>query len=254
MCLLLKPELIFAHRQTLRLPSDQNQSCSAVLLYSQNGNSKKRNLLALSHLGSPGVVLSGFWPESCARRGMLSPGPNSHGESRSGSLPLFRQEALVAQAKTHGEILLIRPFSLMFLTGLLATSVVAGLAFLFAAGYEETQQVAARQLTNTPAKAVFEVPASSSQLQLGSAIAMKWQSCGTQARRFTARVIDLSRRSSATKSLNTTGDDSKVQVTVALPAEFSTSGDPTGVLDAEIPRGRQPFLHWLFFSGQSMHR
>lgn len=223
-------------------------------LYSQNGNSKKRNLLALSHLGSPGVIVFGFWPEGCARRGMLSPGPNSHGESRSGSLPLFRQEALVAQAKTHGEILLIRPFSLMFLTGLLAASVAAGLAFLFAADYEETQQIAARQLMNTPATAVFDVPASSSQLQVGSPIAMRWQGCGAQARRFTARVIDLSRHSPTAKTLNSSGDDSKVQVTVALPAEFSTPGDPTGVLDAEIPRGRQPFLHWLFFSGQSIHR
>lgn len=187
---------------------------------------------------------------------MLSPSPNSHGESRSGSLPLFRQEALVAQAKTHGEILLIRPLSLMFLTGLLATSIAAGLAFLLAATYEQTQPVAAAQLANTPAKAVFDVPASWNQLHVGSPIAMKWQGCGAQARRFTARVIDLSRQSPSTNTQNTSGDsgdDSKVQVTVALPAEFSTVGSPGGVLDAEIPRGRQAFLHWLF-GGQGLKR
>jgi hypothetical protein len=185
---------------------------------------------------------------------MPLPGSNSQAEARSGFLPLFRREALAAQDRTHGEILLIRPFSLMFFTWLLLGIAAAGIGFLVAGHYDETARVSASltsddSLPASSPRAVFYIPSRARGLMpTGTPVSMQWQSCAGQQQRIAATVIQVAPAALDEIGIGGLTADGNVpfRVTVALSAESSAIANSGGRLDAEIPLGRKPLIHWLF--------
>lgn len=187
---------------------------------------------------------------------MLSFGRNSPTESRSPLLPLFRQEALAAQEKTHGEILLARPLSLTLLTWLFLGIAAAGFAFLFAGHYDETTRVSGSFKAVQPGHdfsrdALFLVPSKATRLmRAGASLPLQWQSCVGQPQRFAGTVIEITPPSSLSIGKNmlvsSADRDIPVRVTIALPSTFAALSDREGRLDAVIPLGRQRLIHWFF--------
>jgi hypothetical protein len=182
------------------------------------------------------------------------------GDHRS-SVPLFRPQALAAQQKLYGEILLIRPFSLFFL-GWLATGVVAAVfGFLTLGHYTEKARVAgflvsyqeASSSSDSQVKAIFYIPSGSERfVQPGEHIILECQGCPNTARPLAAKIMQVAAAKPASKGGDGLEGNVRYEVTMRLPTEVLT-WFPKGVavqagmgLSAEIPVGRKPLVRWLF--------
>src|ERR1051326_7076854 len=117
-------------------------------------------------------------------------------------LPLFRPEALAAlQQKFYGEIILIRPFSLVLLCWFALGITAAVLGFLFLGQYTERARVPAVMTTSqvsgisagAPQMAEFYVPGRwIGRLHAGSRIFLRCDSCSPQFGRQGGTVLQFS--------------------------------------------------------------
>ncbi len=184
-------------------------------------------------------------------------------------LPLFRPEALAAQQqKFYGEIILVRPFSLMLLGWFAIGIAAAVLGFLLLGQYTERVRVPG-VVTLTPSagspasglQAEFYVPGRwISRLHPGKQLALR---CGTCSEQFAPQIGTVQEISDAPVgpaelsrvNLDLTGPVYKIpvyKIKVSLPpqaAQFAqlNPSPQTGMrMEAEIPLGRKPLIRWFF--------
>jgi hypothetical protein len=175
-------------------------------------------------------------------------------------LPLFRPEALAAQERMHGDVLRIRPLSLAFFPCLGAALLAVALAYLFAGHYTETGRVtgfllaqpqattapasATRPSTELPSQALFVVPGRwIGAVQRGATVEVRCPGCADPGRKLVAEVVDVSQSSDQNAAT--------YKIILALPSDSSvflprtSSPQSSTRLEAEIPLGRRPLIHWL---------
>jgi hypothetical protein len=181
-------------------------------------------------------------------------------------LPLFRPEALAnQQQKSYGEIILIRPLSLVVLTWLAIAIVASSVGFLALGHYTEKVRLSGSMLP-APGSAANSVGANLQaelyvpsrwlrQVQPGTRLSLHCQGCPPQ---FAEQVGTVSGISDApldpsnSSSAGTTLLERKYKVTVSLPPQaaqlLELSHTPqTGLgVEAEIPLGRKPLIKWFF--------
>lgn len=171
-------------------------------------------------------------------------GTNSQAEAAP-TLPLFRPEAMAAQERLHGEVLLIRPLSLAFLIWLAIGLGVALLAFLVFGRTTETAQIPTVLISpsaaGSPAKAGLDVPSSYAPfVHPGTSLVIRCPGCSDPGQKLNGKVISIE-KPAAPGSLS--------HAIVALPPEFAslTGGQDSGevALEAEVPVGRTSLIHWL---------
>ena len=175
-------------------------------------------------------------------------------------LPLFRPEAIAAlQQKFYGEIILIRPFSLMLLCWFALGISAAVLGFLFLGQYTERARVpgvmTASGVSGLSA-AEFYVPGRwIGRLHAGSQISLRCDSCSPQFGRRVGTVLEVATAPLAPSELVQRGLDLpgpvyKIAVSLPPPAAQITQANPSpqaGVrVEAEIPLGRKPLIKWFF--------
>ena len=183
-------------------------------------------------------------------------GTNSQAEAHPSTLPLFRAEALAAQERLHGEVLQIRLFSLVFFARLGIAIAAVALGFLLAGHYTEKARVAGFLWTAPPAEsasassperlqAVFYVPARWLRfVQPGETVSLRCPGCPDPWHKLTGKVMQISREAPAAEST--------LRVTIAFPSDVSqllpkTDSRQSAIkLEAELPLGRRPLIHWLF--------
>src|SRR5579871_1481970 len=182
-------------------------------------------------------------------------------------LPLFRPEAIAAlQQKFFGEIILVRPFSLMLLCWFALGITAAVLGFLFLGQYTERARVpgiiTASNLSNPgPAGAELYVPASLlDRLHMGTHLTLRCNSCSAKFARQVGTVLEVPQtpvepEELSQKNLVRAGPSDNIQVykiKVSLPPQAAQSMqvDPStqaGVrVEAEIPLGHKPLIKWFF--------
>jgi len=183
-------------------------------------------------------------------------------------LPLFRPEAIAAlQQKFYGEIILVRPFSLMLLCWFALGITAAVLGFLFLGQYTERARVpgiiSASSLSNqgsigTGTAAEFYVPASlRDRLHVGAQLTLRCDSCSPKFARQVGTVLEVPQApvEPAELSQKNPGLADKVpvyRIKVSLPPQAAQSMqvDPStqaGVkVEAEIPLGHKPLIKWFF--------
>lgn len=181
------------------------------------------------------------------------------------SLPLFRPEALAAQQKFQGEILLIRPFSLIFF-GWLGIGIAAMVFGYLALGHYterarapaflEPRQEEVLSATAHPLEAVFYFPARwLSSIQPGEQLRLYCQSCADPSQALTGTVMEVTAAQPGTKGTlgPGIGQDVTCKATIALPTQLAPNtygnfAEPDLKLSVEIPLGRKRLLHWLMAS------
>jgi hypothetical protein len=180
-------------------------------------------------------------------------------------LPLFRPEAIAAlQQKFYGEIILVRPFSLMLLCWFALGITAAVLGFLFLGQYTEKARVpgiiSASSLSNPgPAGAEFYLPANlRDRLHVGAQLTLRCDSCPTKFARQVGTVLEVPQAPVAPAELsqkNLAGPADKIpvyKIKVSLPPQAAQDMqvDPStqaGVrVEAEIPLGHKPLIKWFF--------
>jgi len=181
-------------------------------------------------------------------------------------LPLFRPEALAAvQQKFYGEIILIRPFSLILLGWFAIGIAAAVLGFLLLGQYTERARVPGvvtgrpSSLQGTPApklEAEFYVPGLwISRLHPGNQLALRCQTCSEQFAPRVGTVLEVSNAplnpaELSQVNLDLTGPVYKMKVSLPPPATQFAQLNPspqTGMrMEAEIPLGRKPLIQWFF--------
>ncbi|MBZ5489783.1 MAG: hypothetical protein LAO76_02500 [Acidobacteriia bacterium] len=182
-------------------------------------------------------------------------------------LPLFRPEAIAAlQQKFYGEIILVRPFSLMLLCWFALGITAAVLGFLFLGQYTERARVpgiiSSSSLSNPgPTGAEFYVPASlRDRLHVGTHLTLRCNSCSTKFARQVGTVLEVPQTpvepaelSQKNPGLSVPGDKIPVyKIKVSLPPQAAQDMqvDPStqaGVrVEAEIPLGHKPLIKWFF--------
>src|SRR5579864_8892022 len=186
-------------------------------------------------------------------------------------LPLFRPEAIAAlQQKFYGEIILVRPFSLMLLCWFALGITAAVLGFLFLGQYTERARVpgiiSASSLSNqgsigTGTAAEFYVPASlRDRLHVGAQLTLRCDSCSPKFARQVGTVLEVPQApvepaELSQKNPGLAGPLDKVpvyRIKVSLPPQAAQSMqvDPStqaGVkVEAEIPLGHKPLIKWFF--------
>jgi hypothetical protein len=176
-------------------------------------------------------------------------------------LPLFRPEAIAAlQQKFYGEIILIRPFSLMLLCWFALGISAAVLGFLFLGQYTERARVpgvmTASEASSSQMAAEIYVPGRwIGRLHAGSQISLRCDSCSPQFGRQAATVLQvaeapLGQTELAQRSLDLPGPVYKIAVSLQPKATQITQANPSpqaGVrVEAEIPLGRKPLIKWFF--------
>ena len=197
--------------------------------------------------------------------------PGSAARNSAEPLPLFRPEALAAlQQKFHGEIILIRPFSLMLLGwfGIGITAAVVG--FLFLGQYTERARVPGVLVAShatypgSPApgmEAEFYVPGRwVTRLHPGQQLPLRCGSCSAQSAQPIGTVLEISHAplgpaELSQMDLDLAGPVDKIptyKIKVSLPppaaqlAQLNRSSQ-TGIrLEAEIPLGHKPLIKWFF--------
>ncbi len=187
-------------------------------------------------------------------------------------LPLFRPEALAAQQqKFYGQIVLIRPFSLLFL-GLLGFAIAASTAaFLVLGQYTERARVPGILLAGRPNAtpdallnaADFYVPSRwIAKLHAGDRVSVRCQTCSDEFKEQNGTVQQISNAPlsavevAALANVSTSEPAYKITVSLTPPASQNSqtqisqaqiNAPQTGVrMEAEIPLGRRPFIQWLF--------
>jgi hypothetical protein len=176
-------------------------------------------------------------------------------------LPLFRPEAIAAlQQKFYGEIILIRPFSLMLLCWFALGISAAVLGFLFLGQYTERARVpgvmTVSEASSPQIAAEIYVPGRwIGRLHAGSQISLRCDSCSPQFGRQIGTVLQvaeapLAQTELAQKSLDLPGPVYKIAVSLQPKATQITQANPSpqaGVrVEAEIPLGRKPLIKWFF--------
>lgn len=183
---------------------------------------------------------------------MHNSGPNSHPENGNGTpaLPLFRAEAMAARQSNQGDILLIRPFSLLFLSCLGIGITLALLCFLIFGRYAPRTRVMA---TITSAKqSAFSVrlqdfAGDSSQIAPGRQIFVRCTGCSSFV---PAEVTSISAASSASNCSDPDCSAKKLpapSISVSLHLE-GTAPVRLGVgarLEIEISRPSRRLIRWL---------
>ncbi|HEX4603078.1 MAG TPA: hypothetical protein VH724_03725 [Candidatus Angelobacter sp.] len=190
--------------------------------------------------------------------------------STSQPLPLFRPEALAAlQQKFHGEIILIRPFSLMLLGwfGIGITSAVLG--FFLLGQYTEKARVpgivtvnqSASNSFSTKVEAEFYVPASLiGKLHPGSQLALRCENCSAPHAQQVGTVLDvptapLEPAELSSMDLAPAGPAETAlvyRIKVSLPpqaariSQLNPSPQMGTRMEADIPLGRKPLIKWFF--------
>lgn len=195
-------------------------------------------------------------------------------ESRSSNgqpLPLFRPEAVAAlQQKFYGEIILVRPFSLMLLCWFALGITAAVLGFLFLGQYTERARVpglititgaADPTVPATKLDAEFYVPGRLlGRLHPGTQLFLRCDSCSAQFARQVGTVLEvpqspLGPAELAQANLNQAGPVYKIpvyKIKVSLPPQAApilqlNPSPQTGVrVEAEIPLGHKPLIKWFF--------
>ena len=166
-------------------------------------------------------------------------------------LPLFRAEAMAArQQNAQGEILLIRPFSLVFLCWMGIAIAATALGFLLFGHVTQSRRIegtitasAAPDHASQP-MAVFNVRRSQLQaLEPGRDLLIQCAAC---AHPLTGKIIDIS-KSSAPPSPGSRDLYSKV--TVALPPQERLQAGAR--VEAQIRLGRKSLLAWLLEKPES---
>jgi hypothetical protein len=193
---------------------------------------------------------------------MPTPGSTLSSEERPSSiepLPLFRPEAIAAlQQKFYGEIILIRPFSLMLLCWFALGISAAVLGFLFLGQYTERARVPGVMTVSQSPQMAAEIYVPGrwiGRLHAGSQISLRCDSCSPQFGRQIGTVLQvaeapLAQTELAQKSLDLSGPVYKIAVSLQPKAAQITQANPSpqaGVrVEAEIPLGRKPLIKWFF--------
>ncbi len=195
---------------------------------------------------------------------MPIPGRTLSSEERPSSvepLPLFRPEAIAAlQQKFYGEIILIRPFSLMLLCWFALGITAAVLGFLFLGQYTERARVpgviTVSGVSSPQMAAELYVPGRwIGRLHAGSRLFLRCDSCAPPFGRQAGTVLQvadapLGQTELAQRSLDLPGPVYKIAVSLTPQAAQITQANPSpqaGVrVEAEIPLGRKPLIKWFF--------
>ena len=151
---------------------------------------------------------------------------------------------MAAQESLHGEILLIRPLSLAFLTWLGISLGAALLGFLVFGRIADTAQVTGRLLSRnaadsaSPLEAGFDVPSSWAPfVQAGTSLVIRCPGCTGLDDKLEGKVIRVERP---------VRPESPARVIVVLPfAMLPSLSRNNATLEAEIPLGRTSLIHWL---------
>ena len=181
-------------------------------------------------------------------------------------LPLFRPEAIAAlQQKFYGEIILIRPFSLVLLCWFALGITAAVLGFLFLGQYTERARVPGVMTISRVSGMSAGAPQMAAELYVpgrwigrlhaGSRIFLRCASCSPQLGRQAGTVLQVSdaplgENELAQRSLDLPGPVYKIAVSLPPQAAQFTQLNPSpqaavGV-EAEIPLGRKPLIKWFF--------
>jgi len=196
---------------------------------------------------------------------MPTPGSTLSSDERPSSsvdpLPLFRPEAIAAlQQKFYGEIILIRPFSLMLLCWFALGISAAVLGFLFLGQYTERARVpgvmTVSDVSSPQVAAAIYVPGRwIGRLHAGSQISLRCDSCSPQFGRQVATVLQvaeapLGQTELAQRSLGLPGPVYKISVSLPPAAAQIAQANPSpqaGMrVEEEIPLGRKPLIKWFF--------
>jgi hypothetical protein len=156
-------------------------------------------------------------------------------------LPLFRADALAArQQGTQGDILLVRPLSLAFLSWLGVAIAALAITYLFLGHYTPTQQMEGtvtrtREARSSLLEAAFDLPRSKAQtLRQGQDVFIR---CTTCMGPLPGTIVSISRiPSDSANSIH-------VAMTIALPQGQQL---PAGTkVQAEIRLEKKPLIAWL---------
>jgi hypothetical protein len=180
--------------------------------------------------------------------------------------PLFRPEAVAAlQQKFYGEIILVRPFSLMLLCWFALGITAAVLGFLFIGQYTESAHVpgvitvpgpAAPGAPQAKLRAEVYVPGRLlGRLHAGATLPLRCDSCSAQFAQQVGIILEvpqapLAPAEIAQANLSMAGPVYKIAVSLPPQAAQIVQLNPssqTGVrVEAEIPLGHQPLIKWFF--------
>jgi len=201
---------------------------------------------------------------------MPIPGRTLSSEERPSSsvepLPLFRPEAIAAlQQKFYGEIIIIRPFSLMLLCWFALGITAAVLGFLFLGQYTERGRVPGVMTVSRASATSAGAPEMAAELYVpgrwigrvhaGSRLFLRCDSCTPQFGRQAGTVLQvadapLGQTELAQRSLDLPGPVYKIDVSLPPQAAQIAQANPSpqaGVrVEAEIPLGRKPLIKWFF--------
>ena len=171
--------------------------------------------------------------------------------STSAPLPLFRAEALAArQQNAHGDILLIRPLSLVLLCWLGVLIAAGVIGFLLLGHYTEKIQVKG---VVTPSQAgapelavLFTVPtAHLNTIRPGRALLVRCPAC---ARSFRGTITSISgpthSQPDISRQTNVASAMTELRVTIAAAPQDSAL-PPGARLEADVPIGSKRLIQWL---------
>jgi len=186
-------------------------------------------------------------------------------------LPLFRPEAIAAlQQKFYGEIILVRPFSLMLLCWFALGITAAVLGFLFLGQYTDRARVpgviSASSLSSAGTSgggpgAEFYVPGNLlDRLHVGAQLTLRCDSCPAKFARQVGTVLEVPQApvepaELSQKNLGLAGPTDKIpvyKIKVSLPPQAAQAmqvnpSTQTGArVEAEIPLGHKPLIKWFF--------
>jgi hypothetical protein len=190
---------------------------------------------------------------------------SNHGEP----LPLFRPEAIAAlQQKFYGEIILVRPFSLMLLCWFALGITAAVLGFLFLGQYTDRARVpgviAASSYPGASGArtgAEFYVPGNLlDRLHPGAQLTLRCDSCPAKFAHQVGTVMEVPQTpvepaELSQKDLGMAGPVDKIpvyKIKVSLPPQAAQTmqvnpSTQTAVkIEAEIPLGHKPLIKWFF--------
>jgi hypothetical protein len=174
-------------------------------------------------------------------------------QNGSGSLPLFRPEAvLYQQQKSYGEIILIRPLSFTLLTWLVVILVVAALGLFTFGRFTEKVRLSGWVLpgAETGLQAELHVPRRWLPLvRPGTRLSLRCSGCPSSATEQTGTVQSISDTPLASSYDSNISPEYKVTVSLTPQPAQSLQSNPAQAgarVDAVIPLGRKPLIRWFF--------
>jgi hypothetical protein len=162
---------------------------------------------------------------------------------------LFRQEALDNQEqKLHGDILLIRPFSLAFLAWLGTGLTALAVAVLIWGEYTDQARVAGVvKASSGRVEASMDVPGRLvAHLHAGTQVPVICSSC-PRGYRGTVRGISSVAPGAADTTANCAPAHEPVyRVVVTLDSQSGPALSDGSRIEADLPLDRRPLLRWIF--------